>query len=283
MKWIFIIIFLISSLSVDAQDELNLQSYTPSVLISKGHWEFKLFQNLYTQTRVFDTSGKSLKGQRQSWLTSINQFNYGINDKVNIGADLWVKHVNFNGTQQSRTAVSGFGPKIKFTPSQKIKRLAIQSTVLFPLAKDLESNDLDNANKPFLDKDRTLWINELYYDTDLDDKLQLFLRFGVWYSFARDSFRKNNYAETPISAFVSFFPDTKITLYFMTEYAPTHYNDQEQTKDLFNTYYIQSGLGLKYQLIAGKLEAELLYTDFWTGSLGNGAGQTFNLGLRIIR
>jgi len=119
MKRFFIIIFLISSLSVVAQDELNLQSYTPSVLISKGHWEFKSFQNLYTQTRVFDTSGKSLKGQRQSWLSSINQFSYGINDKINIGADLWVKHVNFNGSQQSRTSVSGFGPKIKFTPLQK--------------------------------------------------------------------------------------------------------------------------------------------------------------------
>ena len=46
---------------------------------------------------------------------------------------------------------------------------------------------------------------------------------------------------------------------------------------------MQSGAGGKYQIIDGILELELLYTNFWIGSPGSGAGQTFNLGIRLIR
>ena len=50
-----------------------------------------------------------------------------------------------------------------------------------------------------------------------------------------------------------------------------------------NSYFIQSGLGGKYQLIPGRLELEALYTNFWIGSDQEGAGQTFNFGVRVIR
>ena len=42
-----------------AQDERStrFQDYTPSVLITKGQTEFKLFNSLYTQTHFFDGEG----------------------------------------------------------------------------------------------------------------------------------------------------------------------------------------------------------------------------------
>ena len=46
-------------------------------------------------------------------------------------------------------------------------------------------------------------------------------------------------------------------------------------------YYLQVGAGAKYQLTSS-LNLELLYTNFITG-VSNGAGQTYNLGLRYIR
>ena len=68
----------------------------------------------------------------------------------------------------------------------------------------------------------------------------------------------------------------------MTEYFPTHYNDAEQRAEFASNWFVQSGVGLKYQLVPGLIETELLYTNFWLGSVGNGAGQTFNLGVRVI-
>ena len=54
-------------------------------------------------------------------------------------------------------------------------------------------------------------------------------------------------------------------------------------QEAFFAYFVQSGLGGKYQLIPGLMELELLYTNFWAGSEGEGAGQTYNLGIRFIQ
>ena len=43
----------------------------------------------------------------------------------------------------------------------------------------------------------------------------------------------------------------------------------------FYEYFVQSGVGVKYQAIPNLLEFELLYTDFWTGSDSKGAGADF--------
>ncbi len=288
MKNILFTILIIVSFSASAQE--NLQSYTPSILFSKGAWEFKSFQNLYTQTKKFGASSlkKVPKGVgRETYFTSINQFLYGINDKINVGFDVWVKNVNNErGDYTSRTAISGFGPKIKIAPFDGIKRLSIQSSVLFPLADDLEGRAPD-AEKSFLflEPDRTLWLTQFFYDKPLNDQWQLFFQQAFWYNFVRDSYRENNYLSTQTSVFLSYFPTSRVTFYAMSEFFPTHYNSDlgAQESEAFYTYFAQSGLGAKYQLIPNMIELELLYTNFWMGSEGEGAGQTFNLGLRFIR
>jgi hypothetical protein len=47
-----------------------------------------------------------------------------------------------------------------------------------------------------------------------------------------------------------------------------------------SAYYNQLGLGAKYQLISN-FELEILYTKFIFGK-SQGAGETYNLGFRII-
>lgn len=259
----------------------NLQNFTPSILFGKGDWEFKTFQNLYTQSKSFDADGGKVdNGRRENYFTSINQFLYGLNDKINIGADVWIKNVNTSDAQGSRTAIVGFGPKIKIAPFNGLKRLSIQSTFLLPLADDLENQMNDDA---FLHPDGSLWLNQIFYDLQLSDKTQLFFQQAFWYNLTRDSFRENNYLQTQTSVFFSYFPDTRWTVYAMSEYFPTHYNDQAQKGEAFFSYFVQSGLGAKYQLVPNFIELELLYTNFWLGSEGAGAGETINLGIRVIR
>ncbi len=271
--------------------EKNLQKYTPSVLLSKGNWEFKIFNNLYTQTKSFGANGKKVdNGRRDSYYTMINQFSYGLSPNVNIGLDLWVKSVKtspmggsafevfqFQNSEESRTAISGFGPKIKIAPFKKQPYFSLQSTFLIPLAKDLEGRSPDSEHPYlFLEWDRYLWMNQFFYDRQLNDKFQIFLQLSVWYSIVRESSRENNFLETPMSVFFTWFPNTRFSLYFMTEYWAKHH------QEAFFAYFVQSGLGGKYQLIPGLLELELLYTNFWAGSEGEGAGQTYNFGIRFI-
>ncbi|MFK7954066.1 MAG: hypothetical protein AB8B73_14555 [Ekhidna sp.] len=259
----------------------NLQNYTPSILFDKGDWEFKTFQNLYTQSKSFDSGKKVKDANSQYFFTNINQFLYGLNDQVNIGFDVWVKSSDRakDGLDPSY-GVTGFGPKIKIAPFKNIPRLSLQSTLLFNLADDPEGN---SGERYFLENDATLWLNQLFFDVPINDKSQLFFQQAFWYRFVKDgSFQENNSLQTQTSVFYSYFPTSRLTLYAMSEYFPTHYNGNDQKGEAFFSYFIQSGIGTKYQAIPNKLELEFLYTNFWNGSQAAGAGQTFNLGIRLI-
>lgn len=86
-----------------------------------------------------------------------------------------------------------------------------------------------------------------------------------------------------MSIFLSYLPTSRFTAYVTTEYWPVHYNTNQQKAEAFHAFFVQAGIGTKYQIIPGRLEAELLYTNFVYGSLAQGAGETFNVGFRIIR
>ncbi|MEL6558662.1 MAG: hypothetical protein AAFQ94_10795 [Bacteroidota bacterium] len=271
-----------------AQDE-NLQNYTPSILFGKGDYEFKSFQNLFESP----VDG----GERQTFFTSINQFLYGVNSQINVGFDLWVHSTNRplalsngvgpefvrNGDRVTQSGISLFGPKIKIAPFKGLERLSIQSSYLFSTIDDKENKSPD-SDRPnfFFSNDRSIWLTQFFYDLPVSDKFQLFFQQAFWYSNVHDSFAQNNFLETQSSVFFSYFADSRWTLYGMTEYFPTHYNSGEQTAEAFNNWFVQSGLGVKYQLIPGLIELETLYTNFWLGSEGRDVGQTFNFGIRLI-
>ncbi|MTI22959.1 hypothetical protein E1176_18155 [Fulvivirga sp. RKSG066] len=259
----------------------GLQNYTPSVLLLPGQWEFKNFHNYYTQTKQFGPNGgKVLTGRgRESYYTMINQFLYGVSDRVNIGFDVWLKAVDIEANPSANwTAISGVGPKIKILPTG-VPGFSFQSTLLFPAAQDLEG-DTDRA---FLEHDRTLWINQFFYDRIVAPDFQVFAQFSIWYAFVRNSFRNNNYLQTPTSIFFSYLPTCKFTVYATTEFWPVHYDAALQEARAFHSFFLQAGVGIKYQLIEGHLELEFLYTNFVYGSLTEGAGETLNAGIRVLR
>ncbi|QNL22030.1 hypothetical protein HZR84_08780 [Hyphobacterium sp. CCMP332] len=263
------------------------------MLLKKGQWEYKLFNNLYTQTKSFNSGRKADNGNRQNYFSSIHQFLYGVSTNLNIGIDVWFKSVHVQANpkdnplrtfrfnhENSDFTITGIGPKIKIAPFNKIKRLSIQTTILFPIRDDLENS---SKNKAFLEFDRdALWITQIFFDKPIGNDFQLFFQLAPWYTFSRNSFRERNFMQTPTSVFFSWFANDRLTFYFQNEYWPTHYNSSEQSFEAFYSWFNQSGFGIKYQLIPGFLEIESLYTNFWIGSDGEGAGETYNLGIRII-
>lgn len=277
-------------------DDDNLQRYTPSALFVRGQWELKHFSNVYVQTRAFNDQlqkDASRSPGRQVYATVIHQFLYGVSRTINVGVDVWLKHVSVANTPQTahRTGISGIGPRIKITPFEKLPRLAWQSTLLWPANHDLESRAA-NAVHPglFLEFDRVLWLNEFFFDHFLSSNFQLFFRGSLWASFPRDSFRDRAFVETPISVFLNHFVTPRWTVYAQSEAWLKHTRDRLQADmsnpnvfQPFSSFFLQLGLGTKYQIVPGLLEAEVLYTNFWLGSPGEGAGQTFNVGVRVIR
>ena len=77
-----------------------------------------------------------------------------------------------------------------------------------------------------------------------------------------------------IKGIFSYLPNTKWTAYLSTEWA------QQWGNPVLQGHYFQIGPGVKY-LIIPNLEVELLYTNFAIGK-SQGAGQTYNLGLRLL-
>jgi len=266
----------------------NLQNYTPSILFSDGQWDFKSFQNLYSQKKVFDGNGVSkaeVSDNNQFFFTSINQFLYGLNSQVNIGFDVWINHTSLpaGDDRENQSGVTLIGPKIKVAPFRSLSRLSIQTGYFFKAGSDFENRSAD-SDMPFFffANDRSLWLTQFFYDKPLNSEWQLFFQQAFWYNVVDDSFNENNFLQTQSSVFVNYFPNSRWTFYGMTEFFPTHYSTNNQEFAAFETFFVQSGLGTKYQLIPNKIELELLYTNFWLGSDQEGAGETFNLGIRIV-
>jgi len=268
----------------------NTQEYTPSVLYKRGQWEYKFFNNLYTQTKGFDDErNKVNNGNRSNYFTSINQFLIGINSKINLGADVWIYSVRVNDSvsdspfnvlrfersPDTRTAVGHAGPKIKMAPFKKLSHLSFQTTFLFPVARDMEGRE---NGRPFLSRDSYISITQIFYDLSISRKFQLFFQVAPWVYVAK----RKPMAETsrvsvssPAGIFFSYFPTKRLTFYVQQEFWPNFGNNG------ISSWFRQEGLGMKVQVINGILEAEASYTRFTMGA-NTGAGQTINFGLRLI-
>jgi hypothetical protein len=255
--------------------------------LKKGQWEYKFFNNLYTQTKGFDADGNKVNYMRRgSYFSSIHQFLIGITPKLNIGADLWIKSVRLDSENSSpfallqfqqnsdnaRTAISGIGPKIKISPFKRLSHFTIQSTYLIPVARDQEGQE---NNRPFLSADRHFLITQFFYDQPIGDKFQLFFQISPWLSVNKKFDASTFSLSSPGTVFFSWFANKRVTVYFQNEFWP-FWGDKG-----IDSWFRQEGLGVKFQLIPGLLETEFLYTQFSKG-VNAGAGQTYNWGIRII-
>jgi hypothetical protein len=91
MKNLFLF-FLLCSMGVWAQEDnqvtgTNIQTYTPSKLLSQGQWDIKWFNNLYSETKGVDEHVNSSSFPRQNFFTSSLDVFTGAskNNRVNIG------------------------------------------------------------------------------------------------------------------------------------------------------------------------------------------------------
>ena len=115
------------------------------------------------------------------------------------------------------------------------------------------------------------WFTQLFYDKSINRDVLLYFESGLFFRFGsefEDFF-------TPIKAIGNFYPTPAATLYLSSEFTPFWDGGS------INAYYGQLGAGAKYQVF-DFLEVEALYTNFLLGK-NQGAGETYNIGFRIIR
>lgn len=279
-----------------AQDEgSNLEKFTPSALFGKGTWEFNSFYNIYTQNKGRNNEGDDFKiGERQTFLNVMYQFTLGVSDnaRFNVGLDVNVnkslydsdrtgspfKILLFDEEEFSRTVISAIGPRVKFVPFASLSNFSIQSTFLFPVAKNLES-------PRFTAHDRYTSFTQFFYDKKISNKVRVFLEADLTYRIKRNA-NQVNFLRTPVSAFISYFPNPRTTLFVFAQHSPrfeTISNEVQEEYGLSESF-TQLGGGIKYQW-SKKIGVEVSYGNFVAsrGVNGAGAGYALNLGFRYIR
>jgi len=289
----FICILLISVQFVAQENEdlnasklSNIQTYTPSKLLSKGQWDIKFFNNLYTETEdLFGTDGSKRTIARQTFFTSTVDIFTGISDnnRLNVGLLLEYRSNTINGKSatsvfnfaddtSSRNGLSSFAPALKWQPIENVGNFSVQSAFHIPII-DKETD----INGVFLDQTAFMFQNRFFYDYTLPSgKWQLFTELNTEYNFGeKDSFANNTFVLAP-GIFMSYFPNDKSTILGFVQHSQRlGLNDKAFTQD-----FTAVGFGGKYQL-TDVLNLEVLYSKFVRGT-ATGLGQSFNIGLRTL-
>lgn len=278
--------------SPEGEEESNLLAFTPSSLFSSGQYEINVFNGLYSQTKGRDIDGDVVAlGETQSFLNTMIQFTTGLSKdaRFNVGLDVNLSTARYSNEEESgfkvfsdetttfrKTVVASIGPRIKFNPFSSIPRLSVQTTFLIPVAKDLES-------PKFINHDRYTWFTQIFYDQSLGDQFQLFLETDFLYRIRKnDENGRRNFFRVPLSAFLSYFPDSKSTIFVFSQYSPRYETLSNSVDQQFglSQWFTQVGVGAKYQL-SSRLGAEVSYGNFAL-SRNDGAGYNVNFGLRYI-
>jgi len=269
-----------------------IQTLTPSKLISKGQYDIKWFNNLYTQTESTFSEGTE---PRQTFFTSTLEGYTGVseNNRVNVGLILEFRSnvvggrdasdvFSFDGeTGTARSGLTSIAPSVKFVPFSSVNNFSIQSSIFIPLVE----NEVENG--VFLDQKGFTWQNRFFYDyTFPGDDFQIFAEVNSEFNFGDEigfddngvqtegSFANNSLNLTP-GVFFSYFPSSKFTVLALAQHS--------QRIDLGNNFeqdFTAIGGGAKYQL-TDELNIEALYTNFVRGN-NTGLGETFNIGLRAV-
>ncbi len=278
--------------SIDETQEIsNLQLFTPSALFNKGEFEVNVFNSIYSQQSVRNENGELVDlRQTQNFFTSTIMMTTGLSKKsrLNIGLDLFFTKARtvmrdasafdvFNNTDAifNKSLFTYIAPRIKFVPFNKAPRLSIQSSVWIPLSDKLESEG-------FVAHNRYTWFTQLFFDKDIGNDFQLFLEADLLYRFGRNESQMSDFFRTPLSAFLSYFPSPKSTLFAFAQYSPRFETTEMNMMEEFGLtqWFTQFGLGGKYQ-ITDALGIEVSYSDFAL-SKSEGAGYTVNFGIRYI-
>lgn len=266
-----------------------IQEYTPSILLKKGQWDVKWFNNLYTETKATFNGNKGDIPRNNFFTSSVDVFT-GVSDnnRLNVGLLLEFRSnaiggrdaldvFSFDGeTNSARSGFTSFAPAIKFNPIKSVSNFTIQTAFHIPLI------DNESENGVFLDQDGFIFQNRFFYDYSFaGGDWQLFTELNTEYNFGEQaSFAYNSLRLTP-GAFLSYFPSSKFTILGFAQHLQLiSFGGNDQGFNDFSQDATILGAGAKYQL-SNELNVEFLYSNFVRGN-DTGLGQTFNIGLRAL-
>ena len=255
-----------------------------------------MFNSIYTQTEQTNERSKSQTIDRQTFFTSSLEMFTGItrSKRLNVGLLMQIKANTYGGagalealsfknnTTDARSGVTTIAPAIKFQPIQSISNFSVQTAFYIPVFKD-------TPNAPYLDMRSYILETKMFYDkTFSSNKWQFFGEADVAYNFGEKSDDANPLTENiserfannsfrvPLSAFLSYFPSQKSTVFV---------NAQQSfliaSGNNFAQNYTLLGLGGKYQL-TDVLNLETSFGKIVRGNNYQGLGQTFSLGIRAL-
>ena len=277
----------------------NIQTYTPSKLLNKGQWDIKFFNSLYTQTKSTGAgTGQSSDIPRQNFFTNTTEIYTGVsnNSRINVGLIFQIRANNYGGQDafsvfsfenngvNSRSGLTTIAPSIRVQPLASVPNFSFTSSLYLPVFKD-------EAAFAYLDKRSTFWETKFFYDKTFGGgDWQIFTEADFGFNFGEsttdaitsgDSVNigerfANNSLFLPVSAFLSYFPSIKSTLFVNAQ--------QAFLIDLGNEFeqnYTQLGFGGKYQ-VTQTLNLEASYGKIVRGNNFQGLGSTFSLGVRAL-
>jgi len=298
---IFLVAF--SGFSQDDEEESKsvIQEYTPSKLLSKGQWDIKFFNSIYTQTEQTDEGSTSVTIDRQTFFTNTTEIFTGVsnNSRINIGFIFQVRSNTLAGQgaldvlsfedngNDRRSGLATIAPSIRVQPFKNIPNFSFTSSFFIPVFKDQPGG--------FLDQRSFAWDTKFFYDKTFGGgKWQLFTEADFKLNFgdnrenvAPDENSDERFAGNslflPLSAFLSYFPSDKSTVFINAQqtFLIGIDNPQFNGGGNFSQNGTQLGFGGKYQLTE-VLNVEASFSKFVRGNNFQGLGQTFSIGLRAL-
>jgi hypothetical protein len=281
---------------------VSLQQFTAGSLLAKGKMDFTLFNTMYTESSQ-NWLGDRFSGYRTTFMTHQLQWTIGAtkNKRINVGLDLSFRYSGqssdstigglktafaLKNTDSSRVGLTSAGIRLKFQPFKNVSDFSVQTTFLIPTIEHPEGKQPtaeDSRTLYWADWNRFTWWNQFFYTKSFGD-FQLFAEADLLFRF-RSNESQIGMLDLPVSAFLSYFPTKKITVYAMTQHVHRLTNnitpnDPIVTDWVIPSSYTASGLGFKYQILSN-LNIELLYTNFWR-SRNAGLGSTFNIGIKFL-
>ena len=258
----------------------NSARYIVSAAIPQGTYEVKVFNNLYSQRTV---ANGELSDRSTFFTTSISAI-HGFTNRFNAGVEIRYRRVlnealpssafevfqSGHGGTVFRQGITALGPRIRFAPIPKWQNFSIQSTLSFPIGKNLAGT----SEQPYIDWNGISFNTQLFNDKAIGNHFSLFTELDF---FIEDlgpvSANHANRFSTPVTAIISYFPNTKTTIYGLSGFSPFW----QSTFD----YFVQAGIGTKYQFTPN-FELEFLYTKFSNKFLtqSGGKAETINFGIR---
>ena len=287
----------------DSDQEIsNIQEFTPSKLLSKGQWDIKFFNSIYTQTEQTDGGSTSQNIARQTFFTNTTEIFTGVSEtaRVNVGLIFQIRSNTYGGAGalealsfendgvNSRSGLTTIAPSIRIQPFKSVGNFSLTSSLFIPLFEDV-------AEPAYLDKRSFFWETKFFYDKTFGaNKWQIFTEADLGFNFGEK--RKdadptteniserfaNNSIFLPLSAFLSYFPSAKSTVFINAQQAfLIGYDNPDAGDSNFSQNSTAFGFGAKYQL-TDVLNIESSFGKIVRGHNFQGLGQTFSLGLRAI-